>query len=185
MAKVPGWVKSVNEFWFEEMGPERWFEADQAVDSDIDDRFSTLHASLAKMEVDEIATDPATVLAAIIVLDQFSRNMYRKTAKAFAFDGKAIQLARRAVRNQFDQGLTEDQRKFLYMPFMHSENLDDQNRSVELFEKLGDENSLKFAIEHRDIIERFGRFPYRNEVLGRESTEAEVSFTEADSGFGQ
>src|SRR5690606_32972540 len=117
--------------------------------------------------------DARTALAAIILFDQFPRNIYRGSPAAFGTDDMALGLARRALDREFDRELTETEKPFMYMPFMHSEVMADQERCVDLFRSLGNENSLKFAIEHRDMIAQYGRFPHRNKSLGRESTAAE------------
>ena len=128
---------------------------------------------------------PQTALAAIIVLDQFPRNMFRGTPRAFAADAQALALSRHAVDQKFDSAFPPERKQFLYMPLMHSEALADQERSVALFEALGDENSLRFAREHRDIVARFGRIPHRNKVLSRMSSQAEEAFLAAHEGYGQ
>ena len=132
-----------------------------------------------------MVASPRGALAAAIVLDQFPRNMYRGTAKAFATDDLAIRLARQAIENKVDEHLTPAERLFLYMPFQHSEILADQEHAVMLFKALGQENALRYAIEHRDIIARFGRFPHRNRALGRQSTPEEEVFLQEHKGFGQ
>ena len=136
-------------------------------------------------ELDSMANDPQGCLALIILLDQFSRNMFRGSAQAFAADEKALAHARTAVERGLDQQLPPFQRTFVYLPFEHSESLADQDRSVALFEALGDENTYDYAVRHRDIIVRFGRFPHRNVILGRESTPEELEFLkEPGSSFG-
>lgn len=123
-------------------------------------------------------------LALIILLDQFPRNMFRETPRAFATDGKAREIARHVISNGFFDGYTPKQQCFAALPFEHSENIEDQRRSISLFEKIGDENALDFARKHFVIIEKFGRFPHRNDILGRKSTDAEVQFlTQPNSSF--
>ncbi|OXT01734.1 hypothetical protein B7H23_01885 [Notoacmeibacter marinus] len=179
------WVDDVNSFWFEEFGPKDWFSGSETLDKSIWDRFLPLHERLADTVPPLAKAEPKAALAAILVLDQFPRNMFRGTARAFASDALALDLSRHAVAQGFDRSLNKQGRQFLYMPLMHSETLADQDRSVECFKALGSDEGLRFAEEHREIIGRFGRFPHRNEVLGRESTEAErVFLAEADS-YGQ
>lgn len=185
MNTIEKWVAEVLEFWFAELGPKDWFEPNPETDREIAERFGDLHERLRAMEPEHLAAAPDTALAAIIVLDQFGRNMFRKTGRAFSGDQIALAIAHSAMRKGLDAHMTEQQRMFLYMPYMHSENLSDQERSVDLFRALGNENSLKYAIEHRDIIARFGRFPHRNKALGRTSTADERAFLEQHSGYGQ
>jgi uncharacterized protein (DUF924 family) len=178
------WAGKVLSFWFEELTPEDWFERNERTDEAIRMRFGELHAQLATAAPAMRFDDPQTALAAIIVFDQFSRNMFRGEARAFATDVLAVSIARHALERGFDAGLNEQRKSFLFMPFMHSENVADQERCVALFSALpGD--MVKYAIEHRDIVARFGRFPHRNQVLGRDSTAAERAFLAEHKGFGQ
>jgi uncharacterized protein (DUF924 family) len=179
------WVSKVLGFWFDELEPKDWFEVNAEVDAKIAESFSALHKQLSEADTKDLAPDPDTALAATIVLYQFSRNMFRKTGKAFAFDGKALAIAKSAVERGFVEQVPEKRRTFFRMPFMHSEDIDDQQRCLDLFLAAGDENSAKYAREHLEIIRRFGRFPHRNQVLGRPSTPEEISFLEGHSGFGQ
>jgi uncharacterized protein (DUF924 family) len=163
-------------FWFGEItGPQR-FARDDAVDAAIRERFGALHAKLAAEVPASWRVDPASTLAAVIVLDQFSRNLHRGSAKAFAQDPAALALARAAIARGDDAMLQPEERHFLYMPLMHSESLADQDDCVRLIEGLGMAEPLDFAKRHRDIIARFGRFPHRNAALGRETTPEEAEF---------
>jgi uncharacterized protein (DUF924 family) len=179
-----GWQQDVLRFWFEELTKDDWFEVKKENDEAIRTRFAALHRDLSIAIPTEAFLQPEAALAAVIVFDQFSRNMFRGTADAFASDRLAIAVATNALANKFDTQLAETRKRFLYMPFMHSEVLADQKRCVALFEALGGD-ALKYAIEHRDIIERFGRFPHRNLVLGRQTTEEERAFLAGHEGFGQ
>jgi len=170
------WDRDVVKFWFEELSPKHWFVRDERVDRDIADRFSDLYESLSCQLPPLCRTSPQAALAAIIVLDQFSRNLFRGSAKSFVMDERALELAGDAISRGLDKKLSDEQRQFIYMPFMHSEDPLVQVRSIELFTALGNENNLKFAISHKDIIYRFGRFPHRNEILRRTSTSDEVEF---------
>ncbi len=181
----PGWEDEVLKYWFDELTLEDWYRQKDATDRTIRERFLALHADLGQTPPDQLAATPDTALAAVIVFDQFPRNMFRKQAAAFATDALAIAVARGAIDKGFDVGMDANRRQFLYMPFMHSEVLADQERCVKLFEQLDRPESLKYAVEHRDIIARFGRFPHRNRALGRESTPAETEFLQDHSGFGQ
>lgn len=179
------WAKSIGEFWFSELKPADWWVGGAHIDRQIKDRFLGLHEQLAASVPDQAWKDPETALATIIALDQFPRNMFRKSARAFATDQAALALSKNAVAKGFDKGMSDDEKRFLYMPHVHSENLDDQNTAVALFEALDEEDSAKHAVEHRDIVERFGRFPHRNAALGRESTPEEIAFAAGHDGFGQ
>lgn len=179
------WVSKVLDFWFGELGYEDWFGGDEKLDGIIRSRFLDLHEQLKSSFTAPDATDARTALAAIILFDQFPRNMFRRTPEAFATDALATSIARYALDKEFDQSADEKHKPFFYMPFMHSEVLADQERCVDLFRALGESNSLKYAIEHRDIVAAYGRFPHRNNVLGRESTPEELEFLKGHSGYGQ
>jgi uncharacterized protein (DUF924 family) len=176
------WIDEVLKFWFEELQSAAWFTKDAAIDAQIRNRFERLHEQLSQGDIQVPAT-PRAYLAAVIVLDQFSRNMFRGTAKAFASDAKALAFASRALDAGFDREMTKEQRQFLYLPFMHSEELAVQMRCVELYAAFDDAELMKYATEHRDIIERFRRFPHRNAALARESTPAEIEFMQKHPGF--
>jgi uncharacterized protein (DUF924 family) len=170
----PDWVGQVLDYWFDELGEANWFTADHRLDADIRDRFLTLHRQISASQVSDLRT-PRALLAAIIVLDQFSRNLFRGTASAYAADPLARQLSDTAIRHGYDLEMTVPQRQFIYMPFQHSEDPTDQARSVELFEQLGDKGWMKYALAHKSIIDRFGRFPHRNAILGRSSSAEEIA----------
>jgi uncharacterized protein (DUF924 family)/quercetin dioxygenase-like cupin family protein len=177
-------IDRVLSFWFEALRPEQWFAVDETVDDEVRARFGTLHRRLADCVPPDWEQTPEGCLAAVIVLDQFPRNMFRGEPRAFATDAAALALADRAIGRGFDRALSAARRKFLYMPFQHGENAADQARSVELFAALGDPQTLDFARRHKEIVDRFGRFPHRNTVLGRVSTEEELAFLERpDSAF--
>ena len=173
-------------FWFAD-GPDEmravWFERDPAFDAACREQFlETLHEARTG-GLDHWAETPSGALALCIVLDQFSRNLFRENAEAFASDEKAREVARDAVRRGFDRQLTPVERVFLFLPFEHSEHLEDQDESVRLFETLADEpdmagpgSVIDYAQRHRDLIRRFGRFPHRNALLGRISTAAEQAY---------
>jgi uncharacterized protein (DUF924 family) len=178
------WVQKVLGFWFDELGPDGWFETKETTDQMILARFGGLYGSLFEAAPSMSFDSADEALAAIIVFDQFPRNMFRGQARAFASDDIAAGIARKAVEREFDQQVTEDRRLFFYMPLMHAENLADQEHCVSLTSALpGD--LVKYAREHRDIIARFGRFPHRNRPLGRESTPGERAFLAEHKGFGQ
>ena len=176
--------EQVVNFWFEEVTPAAWWQKDAAFDQLIQQRFGTLHTAASQCELYEWRQTPAGRLAEIIVLDQFSRNIYRDTPRAFASDALALALAQEAVAAKADQQLPASQRSFLYMPYMHSESAAIHTAAVVLFEANGNATNLEFELKHKAIIDRFGRYPHRNAILGRSSTAAELEFLQQpDSGF--
>jgi uncharacterized protein (DUF924 family) len=167
-------------FW-REAGPAKWFKKDPAFDADFRHRFLNGHEAAARGDLDDWAGTADGALALLILLDQFPRNAFRGTERMFATDGKALEIARRAIAAGFDQQVDKELRNFFYLPLMHSESLPDQQRAVALTEALaGDEH--RFALMHRDIIEKFGRFPHRNALLGRSTTREEQAFLD-EGGF--
>lgn len=171
-------------FWFEELSDRDWYNATPALDQQILRRFRATHLALARSVEPHWRAGPASRLAAVIVLDQLPRNMYRATPLAFATDPLARREARLAIAEGADRLVHGRQRPFFYLPFEHSEQIDDQDYSVSLFSDLPDANLLDYAVRHRDIVARFGRFPHRNAFLGRESTEEETEFLKLPgSGF--
>jgi uncharacterized protein (DUF924 family) len=164
-------------FWFERTEPHQWFEKDPTFDASVRVHFLSLHETLvSRGHSDLLLADAQTALAAVIVLDQMSRNMFRDTPRAFAADPQALWVAQAAVVRGLDAGLTKDQRLFLYLPFQHSEDRQAQARSVELVACLEDPELLKWAEAHQAIVDRFGHFPHRNRVLGRLSSPEEIEF---------
>jgi uncharacterized protein (DUF924 family) len=197
-------VEEVLEFWFGALDSRgradrehaaRWYKRDAGFDAAIAQRFGALHAAAAQGERDAWLRSTRGRLALVIVLDQFSRNLHRGDPRSFACDPRALSAAREGVALGVDRSLALDERGFLYMPFMHSEELADQDRCVESFARLAAEqtdeelrkyvdNSLDYAERHRAIVRRFGRFPHRNAVLGRSSTPEELEFlTQPGSSF--
>ena len=168
--------KSVLDFWFSELSAKDWFVTSDDIDKTIRQRFSLLHASASRGECWVWRKTPLGRLAEIIVLDQFSRNIFRDDKRAFAQDAMALVLAQEAIAQGEDLELSPVQRSFLYMPYMHSESLKVHEEAEKLFLAPGLENNLAFERKHKVIIERFGRYPHRNSVLGRESTEEESEF---------
>ncbi len=167
---------SVIEFWFEETTPAQWWQKSDEFDALIDEKFADLHQAATRCELFEWRRHPLGRLAEIIVLDQFSRNLFRDQTGAFAHDSLALALAQQAIADGNDQVVDAKQRGFFYMPFMHSESREMQQQSVQLFSQPGLESHLSSAQRHRDIIERFGRFPHRNKILSRTSTAEEEAF---------
>ncbi|MGH6615623.1 DUF924 family protein [Sphingomonas sp.] len=171
-------------FWFEDVPPEKRFARDEALDRTIAERFGALRERVVASDAAGWGNDPDTLLAAIILLDQFSRNIHRGTAGAFAADALALKLTKRAIILAWDDGLPVERRAFLYMPMMHSEDRAVQAKSLMWFERLGDEENLTYAREHEAVIARFGRFPSRNAALGRESTPEELDYlSQPDAGW--
>jgi uncharacterized protein (DUF924 family) len=162
----PDWRAQVLKFWFG-LRPEQWWNGGAELDHRIKQNFLKLWFEKRQLPLEAFLTDPLTAAAAVILFDQFPRNMFRGHADAYATDHMALGIAKEAVDRGFDEQLAPEERKFLYMPFEHSEDLDDQNRAVLLFSAMGDDEQVKYAKLHRDVIERFGRFPHRNAILGR------------------
>ncbi len=166
------------DFWFREVGPKHSGERSAETDAAIIDRFRDSWEAWRSRTPESFLGSPREALAAIILFDQFSRNMFRGHADAFSTDPLALAIAKLAVDRGLDDALIPDERSFLYMPFMHSEAIDDQNRSVALFTALGNANSLEYAHKHHDMVERYGRFPARNAALGRKDRPGEESAIE-------
>ncbi len=163
-------------FWFETLKPAQWWKKDAALDREIAERFGELLHQSRQSILDSWRNTARGRLAEIIVLDQFSRQVYRDSAEAFSADPLALSLAQQAVRQGADSELTVSERVFLYMPYMHSESRQVHETAVELFTRLGEANNLDYELRHKAIIDRFGRYPHRNAVLGRQSTEEEIAF---------
>lgn len=169
-------AESVLSFWFEEIETKQWWSKSDEFDRLITRRFSALHAAAARCELNDWRDTPQGRLAEIIVLDQFSRNMYRDQAQAFACDALALGLAQNAVAAGADAALEIRQRAFMYMPYMHSESPLIHTAAVALFSQSGMDSSLASEHHHKAIIDRFGRYPHRNAILGRASTAQELAF---------
>ena len=168
------WIERVLGFWFG-LGPEQWWGGGAELDAACRDRFADLHAEKRELPPASFLGDARTALAAVVLFDQLPRNMYRGHADQFMTDSLALAVAKGAVERGYDEELSKDEKAFLYMPFQHSEALADQHRSLALFTALGDDWLLGFARKHHDIIERFGRFPHRNAMLGRAPRPAEIA----------
>jgi len=168
------WRHDVLAFWFG-LDPKQWWKSDPLVDDQVRERFQKLWSRKRELPVESFLDDPLTALAAVILFDQFPRNMFRGNAEQFATDHLALAIAKAAVDRGFADRLEKDERVFLYMPFQHSESLADQNRSIQLVTALDDDYHLGFAKKHHDVIARFGRFPHRNAMLGRAPRPDEVA----------
>jgi uncharacterized protein (DUF924 family) len=172
-------AQTLLQFW-RDAGPSRWFTKDAAFDADFRQRFESLHQAAARRELDDWQQTPEGTLALLLLLDQLPRNAYRGTAHMYATDPLARRIAHDMIDAGHDQTIPAELRSFCYLPLAHAENLADQERSVALAQPLP--NYLPHAIEHRDIVQRFGRFPHRNPLLGRDTTPDEAAYL-AEGGF--
>ena len=173
------WRSDVLKFWFG-LKPDQWWNGEAELDHRIRQQFLKLWTLERQLPVDSFLTDALTAVVAVILFDQFPRNMFRGHAEQFATDHLALGVAKAAIDREYDEELTPNERAFLYMPFQHSENLADQKRSVLLFTELGNDQWLDHAKKHLGVIERFGRFPHRNAILGRVPRADELAAGDAD-----
>ncbi len=171
------------QYWFSEPMSGHWFNSTAAIDAEIGRRFEPAWQLALAGKLDSWLDSAKGCLALIIIFDQFPLNMYRGQANSFSTEARAIAVARQAIQSGFDRELQGQQLVFMYMPFMHSENLQDQDYAVELYRAAGLDENVKFALHHRSIVERFGRFPHRNVILGRDSSEAEQAYMNSDEAF--
>jgi len=176
-------AETILAFWFDQLTPAQWWMKDAELDRLITQQFASIHHQAISGELFGWCETARGCLAEVIVLDQFSRNMFRDTPQSFAFDDLALLLAQEAIRRSFDQLLSISERSFLYMPFMHSESLEIHQQALLLFAAPGLEQTLDFEKQHFDIIERFGRYPHRNAILERTSTDEEKEFLKQHTGF--
>ena len=174
MSTAAGWQTDVLEFWFG-LKPEQWWRKDAELDELTRDRFGALWKEKRELPPELFLSNARTALAGAILFDQLPRNMFRGSAEQYSTDPLSQVIARGAVDRKLDEQLDRSSRIFLYMPFMHSENMEDQRRSLLLFTALGEEQQLKYAHHHHDIVERYGRFPHRNAILGRASRADEIA----------
>lgn len=180
----PANPQDITDFWFSDQTKPLWFKKSSDFDREVKRRFLDVYYQAAAGELNHWRDLATNALALIIVLDQFPRNMFRNHPRAFATDEQAVALTKYALERNYQQNLSVEEQAFLFMPLMHSEDKQDQRQCVELFRELGKEDNLKFAIKHQKIIDRFGRFPHRNQILGRESTLEEQEFiTQPGSSF--
>ncbi|OGG49424.1 hypothetical protein A2763_03810 [Candidatus Kaiserbacteria bacterium RIFCSPHIGHO2_01_FULL_54_36] len=171
-------------FWFKECGPDQWFfKKRKAFDRLLRKRFLSLYGEVVRGEHADWRKSPKGRLAEIIIVDQLSRNMFRGTPAMFAYDALALALAQEAVRARADKRLTKWERVFMYLPFMHSESKKIQRESLRLFKSIGDKQNTWYARDHKRIVDRFGRYPHRNYILGRKSTPAEKKFMQTHKGY--
>lgn len=170
-------------YWFSERIQKHWFSSTPELDKEIKTKYERTWVSAAAGELDEWKISPEGCLALIIILDQLPLNMFRGEAKSFETERQAVEVALTAINSGFDKKLSSDKLPFLFMPFMHSEKLEEQDLSVKLYRENNFENNLRFALHHREIVKRFGRFPHRNRIIGRESTKAEKEYLASENSF--
>lgn len=175
--------QNIIQFWFSTAVRPLWFKSTPEFDAQLRDRYESLWEQAADGKLDHWAETAQGALALVILLDQIPLNIYRGKAQSFSTEAKSRDVAENTIEKGWDSELTGEQKAFLYMPFMHSEALEDQDRSVALYEAADLKDNLKFAKHHRDLIRRFGRFPHRNAILGRESTAAEQTYLASDEAF--
>ena len=183
VAPPADWAEQLLRFWFVDHGFADWFKGGADFDRAVTERFTEWREVLREQPTESFLTDPHTALAAVILFDQVPRNAYRGTAEAFATDHLALAIAKAAIAGAFDASLSKDERLFLYLPFEHSENRDDQRESVRLISQLGDPDLLKYAQDHQAMIERFGRFPHRNKTLVRTDRPGEAEAVAAGNNW--
>jgi uncharacterized protein (DUF924 family) len=171
------------DFWFQSIKPKDWFVKDDSLDRLIIERFTEHHKKASRGELFYWRETPNGRLAEIIILDQFSRNIYRNNIMAFQYDPMALTLAQEMVLLKLDEHLSQDEKSFVYMPYMHSESKIIHVEALKLFSALGSDDSLRYEKMHKEIIDRFNRFPHRNKILGRVSTPEEIEFLSHHSGF--
>ncbi|WP_020396052.1 DUF924 family protein [Thiolinea disciformis] len=174
---------TILDFWYSEPMNQHWFNSTPAIDHQLRQQFESLWEHAHHHALDDWQVTPEGCLALCIILDQFPLNMFRGNKKAYSTEQQAVQVTKQAVERGFDKQLAAERVAFLYLPLMHSENLTDQALSVQLFEAAGLANNAKFARHHQEIIQRFGRFPHRNEALGRISTPEELEYLNSKEAF--
>ena len=176
--------QTILKFWFDEIDHTQWWSKNDEFDQRVRERFAVIHAKAIRCELFDWRKDAEGRLAEVIVLDQFSRNMFRDSPLSFAHDSLALALSQEAISAGSDQELSPIQRSFLYMPFMHSESLVIHEIAMALYKKTGIQSNLDFEIKHREVLKKFGRYPHRNRILGRVSTKEEIEFLkQPGSGF--
>ncbi len=175
--------QDIIDFWFADEARKLWFNSTAAFDQLLRESYLETWEQAQRGELDHWMHSADGCLALIIVLDQFPLNMFRNQAQSYATEAQSREVARVAIERKFDQALNADRKAFLYMPFMHSENLTDQELALQLFEQPGLESNLRFAHHHHDIVAKYGRFPHRNEALGRESSAAEIAYLNSKQAF--
>lgn len=170
-------------YWFSDRIKPQWFCSTAELDREILEKHEALWVKAATGGLDGWSNNPIGCLALVIILDQFPLNMFRNQAKSFSTEKVVLKISKSAIQMKFDKELNNEELSFLYMPFMHSENINDQNMSVKLYKQTKLPESIKFAEHHRDIVNTYGRFPHRNKILSRESTKQELAYLASDSAF--
>lgn len=176
-------AQALVDFWFSPEVAKRWFNSTPAFDDELRERYRESHLAASRGALDEWQETALGALALVILFDQIPLNIYRGKAQSFATEARARAVAQQAIARGFDAQLTDAQKAFMYLPFMHSENLEDQDTSIQLFTRAGLDNNLRFAKHHREIVHRFGRFPHRNAILGRQSTDEEIAWLAGKDAF--
>ena len=176
-------AQEILDFWFSDEVRKLWYHSTPEFDASLFERFLPLWQQASRGELDDWQESAAGCLALVIILDQFPLNMFRSEAQSFATEAQSREVAKLAIELGFDQGMEARQLDFLYKPFMHSETLADQQRALELYDQPGLDDNLRYARHHHDIIEKFGRFPHRNQVLGRDSSAAEIEYLNSKKAF--
>lgn len=176
-------IVEIIDYWYSPGIRSHWFASTPELDAEIRERYEALWQAATNGELDHWQTSPQGCLALVILLDQFPLNMYRNLPQSFSSEARAIEVAHAAIAKGFDQALRQEQKAFLYMPFMHSEKLADQNLSVKLYTEAGLKQNQHFAEHHRELIRRFGRFPHRNQILGRTSKTGEIEYLSSKNAF--
>lgn len=176
-------AEQIIEFWYSDRIKSQWFNSTEKLDKEIKDNYEAVWKEAIRGEYNDWKESADGCLALAIIFDQLPLNMFRGEVESFSTEGMAIKVSKHAIEKGFDQTIAKDKVAFLYMPLMHSENLENQNLSVSLFEKAGLKENAKFAEHHRDIVQEFGRFPHRNEILRRESSQSEIDYLNSDKAF--
>jgi len=176
-------IEAVLNFWLKETPPEQRFKKDSKFDELVKERFGDLYWQILEDKTAAWRETPEGRLAETIILDQFARNMFRDNAQSFLADEVALALAREALKAGADKQVPEEERVFFYMPFMHSESKEVHEEALKIFTEYGNPNNLEYELKHKGIIDRFGRYPHRNKILGRESTPEEIEFLKENPGF--
>lgn len=175
--------ESIINFWYSDRIKSKWFNSTEKLDKEIKECYEHVWKNAIRSEYKDWKNTAEGCLALAIIFDQLPLNMFRGEIESFSTEGMAVKITKHAVEKGFDETLSKDQVAFLYMPLMHSENMDDQNLAVSLFEKAGLTDNWKFAKHHRGIVEKFGRFPHRNEILKRQSSQDEIDYLKSDEAF--
>jgi uncharacterized protein (DUF924 family) len=176
-------IAKVLDFWFTKPISDHWFSSTPKIDQQITDSYQSIWEQAKAGEFDVWKNSADGCLALCILLDQLPLNIFRGEAKSFSTEQRAVGITKYAIKAGFDNEISNDRVAFLYMPLMHSENMDDQDLAVTCFEKAGLEGNIRFAKHHREIVAQFGRFPHRNEALGRDSSDAEIEYLNSDKAF--